>query len=340
MYIDIVSEWDSSLSFFSASQKDVYYSEDYVKMSSGKNETPLCFICREDDKVLLFPFLRKQIGDYYDFETPYGYGGPIANTDDLVWIKRSLSLCMQYFKDNSFIAGFFRFHPLLKNADLCRDIFTVIDDRKTVVIDTSVEEDSIWMNQISSKNRNMIRKAEKNGLAFERDDDFKYIEQFKVLYDSTMERLEADDFYFFDDNYYDSFCKHFKNKGFIGCVKKENEVIGAALYMINGSYGHYHLAGSKREYASLGTNNLLLWKVACEMHKEGVKEFHLGGGTDSDEENSLFKFKKSFSKNIRQFSIGKAIFNEKVYNEICSEWERKNPDKKERYGKLLLKYRY
>ena len=84
----------------------------------------------------------------------------------------------------------------------------------------------------------------------------------------------------------------------------------------------------------------MLWKVACEMHKEGVKEFHLGGGSNSDEENSLFKFKRTFSPNEKQFSIGKIIFNINAYNSICSEWAEKNPEKARIYKNHLLKYRY
>lgn len=155
-----------------------------------------------------------------------------------------------------------------------------------------------------------------------------------------MSRLDADDFYFFDDEYYKKFIEIFKGKGFLGCIKKEDEIISAALFMYENGWGHYHLAGSNREYSSLGANNLLLWKVACEMHKEDVKEFHLGGGTNGDEENSLFKFKHSFSPNTKQFSIGKIIFNKNAYDEICSEWAKNDPEKAEKYKYHLLKYRY
>jgi lipid II:glycine glycyltransferase (peptidoglycan interpeptide bridge formation enzyme) len=340
MNIEIIDYWNDKLNNFSEFQKDIYYLEDYVKLATGKNETPLCIVCEEDEKIILLPFLRSSYKEYYDFETPYGYGGPISNTNDYQWNEIALKEIIKYFSSEKYLAGFVRFHPLLKNAELCRNCFRVIDDRKTIAIDTSVSEEEIWMNQISSKNRNMIRKAEKNGLIFERDNDFKYIEDFKKLYNSTMSRLDADNFYFFDDEYYKKFIELFKSKGFLGCIKKDNEIISAALFMYENGWGHYHLAGSNREYSSLGANNLLLWKVACEMHKEGVKEFHLGGGTNGDEENSLFKFKHAFSSNIKQFTIGKIIFNNQVYNDVCTEWEKQNPEKAEKYKYHLLKYKY
>lgn len=340
MCLEILPFWGDKLNLFSPEKKDIYFTEEYVSLSAAKNETPLCVICEENSNIMLLPFLRSSYQNYFDFETPYGYGGPISNCDDSAWNEKALREIVAYLKSQNYLAGFIRFHPLLNNAEFCRNVFDVIDDRKTVVIDTSESEETIWKNQISSKNRNMIRKAEKNGLVFFRDNEFLHLEEFKMLYDSTMERLNADRFYFFDDNYYKRFVDIFKGKGFLGCIKKGNEIISAALFMYDKCYGHYHLAGSNRNYSSLGANNLLLWKVACEMHKEGVKEFHLGGGTNSDEENSLFKFKQSFSHNLRQFSIGKLVFNTKEYEDVCLEWERQNPCKAEKYKNFLLKYRY
>ena len=340
MQIEIVSEWNNYLLRFNSVDKDIYYSEQYVKLAANDKETPLCIVCTENENIMLMPFLRRNYQNFYDFETPYGYGGPITNCKKEAWTEKALKEIISFFSNNNYLAGFIRFHPLLSNAEICRNVITVIDDRKTIAIETSVTEEEIWMNQVSSKNRNMIRKAEKNGLIFERDNDFKNLNAFKSLYNSTMSRLDADDFYFFDDFYYTKFIEIFKNHGFLGCIKKENEIISAALFMYDSNWGHYHLAGSNREYSSLGANNLLLWKVACEMHNEGVKMFHLGGGTNGDPENSLYKFKHSFSSNEKQFSIGKIVFNQKAYDEICSEWEKQNPEKSLKYKKHLLKYRY
>ena len=72
----------------------------------------------------------------------------------------------------------------------------------------------------------------------------------------------------------------------------------------------------------------------------GIKEFHLGGGYNSEPDNSLLKFKKSFSGNMKKFYIGKWIFNQKKYDELKQGWAIRNPEKIEKFGKLLLCYRY
>lgn len=57
-------------------------------------------------------------------------------------------------------------------------------------------------------------------------------------------------------------------------------------------------------------------------------------------DNSLFKFKKAFSSNVKEFFIGKDIFNIPAYNAICKEWQERNADKVKLYGNRLLRYRY
>ena len=155
-----------------------------------------------------------------------------------------------------------------------------------------------------------------------------------------MQRLGADKFYFFSEQYYNNFADNLKGRAFLGTVSLGDEVLGAALFMKFGEYGHYHLAGSNREKGTLGVNNYLLWKTIEEMKSMSVNRFHLGGGTGSSKDDSLYKFKRAFSNNERDFYIGKWIFDESLYRDVCEEWEIKNPDIKDKYKDLLLKYRY
>lgn len=339
MKVEIVKKWNSFLKSFLAERKDIYYTEEYVNLYRDSKNEPMCIVCSEDDHILMMPFLQGHIESFLDYETPYGYGGPISNFDD-EWNKDAVREMNSYFEKNGYLCGFVRFHPLLKNSQICKNDFYVIDDRNTIAIDTSLSIDEIWQKEISSKNRNMIRKAEKNGLSFEADYEYQYIDEFEKLYLATMDRLNADEFYMFGHEYYENYIKNLSGKGFLGIVRYNSEIVGAALFMIEKPYGHYHLAGSKRAYSSLGINNFLLWNAAKEMNKNGVMLFHLGGGTDGDPENSLFKFKSAFSRERYQFSIGKRVYNKNAYDKICKNWEDNNPDKSSEYKNFLLKYRY
>ena len=354
MKFEILEEWDALLDMFSNEQKDIYFTKKYVEMYEKEDRVALCVVCTEGANVMLMPYLRGRIGDYYDHETAYGYGGPIANTDDIDWCKVAFIGIHEYLRKENYICGFIRFHPLLRNerfgeklqdfydhTDKCSpNSMEVIYDRQTVIIDTSRSVEDIWRDQISSKNRNMIRKAEKNHLEYRSEYDFASYDEFIDLYRSTMLRLSADKFYFFDDKFFVNLKKSLAGQSFLGTVRKDGKLVCAGIFMYSELYGHYHLAGSSQNYSGLGGNNYMLWKAACEMHELGVKEFHLGGGTSSSPDDSLYRFKKAFGTEERRFYIGKEIFNWFVYDNICRDWEKRNIDKKKIYGNRLLKYRY
>jgi len=344
MQVELISHWDNLLNNFPAEKQDVYFKEEYVRLYETDEEKAFCLVCQEENKILLFPLLRRAFVfngiTYYDFETAYGYGGPVANNDDESFRNRALCALKEYCAQNGFVAGFVRFHPLFQNQEGFETIGRLIADRKTVTIDLNQTMDEVWSNEIHSKNRNVIRKAEKAGCTFIVDDKYDHLEDFIRLYDSTMDKLSADGFYYFDDNYYKNLVAGIPDS-FLGCVEDAGgKIISAAIFMYCGTYGHYHLSGSDKSQLSLSPNNFMLWEAAKELQKRGVKRFHLGGGTSGDEENSLFLFKRRFSKDTCQFYIGKLVFNQAAYDAICADWEQKNPDKAEHYKHHLLKYKY
>lgn len=344
MNIDITAQWNQFYEAFLPEKKDVYFTEQYVKLYETDTEKAECFVCQEGDKVLLFPFLARtfefQGKQYKDFETAYGYGGPLCNCEDREFVIKALAAFKSYCNENNYVAGFVRFHPLFQNQGGFEAVGRVIEDRKTVAINLDQTKDEVWKNEIHSKNRNVIRKAEKAGCTFIVDDNYEHLKEFVNLYDSTMDKLSADGFYYFDDAYYDNL-KRGITDSFLGCVQNsEGQIISAAIFMYSGPYGHYHLSGSDKSQLAISPNNFMLWNAAIELQKRGIKRFHLGGGINGDEENSLYQFKRRFSKDTCQFCIGKLVFNQELYEAICADWEAKNPDKAEHYKHHLLKYKY
>lgn len=342
MKIQISNHWNNILESFLPDNRDIYFREEYVRLYETKSEKAVCCIIEDGEKVIIFPFLSRTF-DYqgqtlHDFETAYGYGGPIWNHADEDFKFSALQLMVEELKKQNYVAGFVRFHPLLDNYKQF-SIGRVIEDRKTVAIDLSLEEIDIWMQEIHTKNRNVIKKGEKSGLQFIIDNEFKYLDDFIRLYDATMDKLDAADFYYFKPTYYKEFVKTLPNS-FLGVVLHEGRVVSSAIFMYEGSYGHYHLSGSDVSALKLSPNNYMLWQAALELKRRGVKRFHLGGGTTSSEDDSLFCFKSRFSKQTCQFCLGKLIFNQPLYEEICTDWEQNNPDKAEQYKHFLLKYKY
>lgn len=339
----ITEHWNSYLSQFPTEKRDEYFTEEYIRLYDDNNQKAVCFVYEDNGKVLIFPYLLRSFEfegyTYHDFETAYGYGGPIANVDNREFTDKALHTFLDECKAQNYVAGFVRFCPLLKNYELCDGIFPILMDRHTVAMFLDMPIDDVWMQEIHTKNRNVIKKGAKEGLIFEADYDFKYLPEFIDLYNATMDKLDADGFYYFDDSYYQQLVSTMPNK-FLGVVKYEDKIVSAAIFFYTEVYGHYHLSGSDKKALRLMPNNFMLWNAAKELNSKGIKLFHLGGGTTSSDDDSLLSFKCKFSKSLYDFYLGKIVFNEDIYSKVCTEWEAKNPKRKETFKHFLLKYKY
>lgn len=331
-------EWNLYLNKLPAYIQDIYYTSEYYKMYElNEDSKGKIFIYYDNSgNIVFYPFMLSEIegynlsDKYYDIQTAYGYGGPISNCLDGEFMKSFEECFIDYCKKNNIVAEFVRFHPLIKNENVFNDSIEILQNRITVWLDLEKGIEKIWNEDIKSKNRNMIRKAEKSGLHVEESKDF---ETFIKIYNSTMNKVHADNYYYFDDRYYETI-KNNKNYILFN-VKKDNLVIASAIFMGYGEYFHYHLAGSSKEYLKFAPNNLLLWEAIKYATKKGYKKMHFGGGITNSTEDNLFKFKSSFSKEFADFYIGKRIHNKEVYNYLIMKWEEKNNKK----AKLLLEYR-
>lgn len=337
--VDIVSEkWNYYLSKLPTCCRDIYFTSQYYKLYelNGDGNGKL-FIYNEGDRIVIYPFLMNEIkgyglrDKYYDIQTAYGYGGPITNCYEEKFLERFERNFIDYCKENNIIAEFIRFHPLINNERIFKENIEILHNRLTVYLDLKKDLDIIWENEITSQNRNKIRKARRAGLQIKRSNDY---EIFKEIYEETMKKVNADGYYYFKNEYYEELIN--SNNTMLLNVEKDGLVVASAIFMIYGDYFHYHLSGSRKDYLKYAPNNILLWEAIKIAYDYGCKYFHFGGGLKDLEDDSLFKFKKNFSKNISNFYIGKRVHNPQVYNYLIEEWEKKNNKK----AGLLLQYRY
>jgi len=177
----------------------------------------------------------------------------------------------------------------------------------------NASEELIWEN-ITSKNRNMIRKAEKTGVEIHHSSAPGLFSAFKEIYDNTMRDDNAEEYYFFEDKFYDSIANDLAGNYEIFYATHEDKIISIAIMIFANDRMHYHLSGSLREFRSLAPSNLLLYKAALWGHEQGYKTLHLGGGVGSGED-PLYKFKAAFNRNSDyRFAIGKSIIKQEDYN--------------------------
>lgn len=333
--------WDNMYNMISSCNRDVYFTYDYCKLYDdiGEGIANSAIFIGDKGQRLVYPFLLKKINGYetdqqfYDIESCYGYGGPIVESYNEQDMRDFEEHFCCWCLNNNVVAEFIRFYPILNNQVCFKQNILIEKNRSTVYIDLEKGIESIWKDSISSKNRNMIRKAEKLGVKVKEGNSF---EKFIEIYLATMESLGATQYYYFNKQYFENLFKLGHDKMFLLEATVDSEIISSAVFLCSDDYISYHLAGSNHNFLGHAPNNLLLFKAIQLACQRGYKRFHLGGGTKETLEDSLFKFKKSFSKETCDFYIGKRIHNQNIYMKLINEWQKMN----NKEVKLFLQYNY
>ncbi len=318
-------QWDEIVQSFK--QHDVYWLSGYVKAFQLHGDGVPLLIYYNDGTVKGINVVMKRdiskdshfegllpANEYFDFATPYGYGGWLTEGEST---ENLFSEYEKWCHDNGIISEFVRFHPVADNHGFSEGAYEVIALGQTVAMKLD-SPDLIWAN-IISKNRNMIRKAEKSGIEIHMGDSKELYEKFPEIYNQTMDRDNATDYYYFKPDFYESIRQDLGDNSKIFYALKDGEIIAVSIIIYENGYLNYHLSGSLAEYRNLAPSNLLLYKAALWGNEIGCKTFHLGGGVGSGEDN-LFKFKRAFYRgdDLCRFYIGKKIFINEKYDELVN----------------------
>jgi hypothetical protein len=212
--LDESDKWDSIVKSFNS--YDVYYLSGYTKAFKlhGDGEPTLIYYHDEEIRAINVIMKRDIVNDknfrgqiypqyLFDITTPYGYGGFIIegsiNNNNLNNLNQEYST---YCSSNNIISEFVRFHPVLENSKKNGEIYEVIDLGKTITMDL-ISKEQIW-SDFSSKNRNVIRKAIKSGVEIYWGRSPELINEFIPLYNVTMNKDNATDYYYFERDFYKS----------------------------------------------------------------------------------------------------------------------------------------
>ena len=308
--------WDRIVCRFA--NHDVYYLSGYVRAFEIHGDgIPQLLYYDNDGLRAIYVYMKRKtsIDGIFDSITPYGYGGVLFEGDTSETnLKTFWDAYVDKMNEESVVDNFVRYHPILANAIQMKEVSQVIDLGKTIALDLTSPE-IIWEN-IVSKNRNMIRKAEKSGVEIHHSRDMKLFNDFIRIYNATMEKDNADAYYYFGEDFYKSIHEDLYDNYEMFYATYEGKIISMSIIIFANNQMHYHLSGSLLEYRNLAPTNLLLYKVALWGYEQGFKTFHLGGGVCSGEDN-LYKFKAAFNRNSNyRFSIAKHIFDQDLYDEL------------------------
>lgn len=338
-------EWKGYLVLLPQDRQDIYFTPDYYSLyqNYGDGEAR-CFIYEKDGDIALYPFLKNPITplgyvldkEYYDIQGAYGYNGLIASTDNAAFIGEFWREFDAWCQENDIIAEFMRFHPLMKNYKLGEGHFRLIHDRNTVYLDLTQSEEDIFLG-FDKSTRKHIQKAEQSieiRPAYYSEEN---VQIFNQIYRENMTHVHSIPYLFFSLEHFRNMFQMDEIEFFIAYL--DDKPIACYSGLVSKEYYGNYLRASLTDYNKTGVNTLMYWSMIKSAKAHGCHYVHFGGGTNSDPENSLLKYKMNYSKTLSEFWIGKKVHNQTVYNQIVEQWKERYPESYEAHKLMLLGYR-
>jgi serine/alanine adding enzyme len=248
-----------------------------------------------------------------DAITPYGYGGPVAVGPEPP-VERFYEAYEGWCRSADVVSTFIRFHPLYANQRQAPAAVHV--ERLADTIAWSLDPELDLFAGLHPKHRNKVRKARAAGLEVAVQEAPASLSEFADLYDETMSRLGADEFYFFPADYWQALVDGLGERIVLVEARFDGELAAAALCFATPPWLHYHVSGTSERGREAAAANLVLFEAARWGQQQGLEQFHLGGGAGG-REDTLFHFKQRFyPEGRREASVGKLVHDPEAYRAL------------------------
>ncbi len=300
---------------------DIYHLPEYFSIEAERSKTiPEAVLIREGEKIFFAPYLLRRCSDIFidnsvmpevfDAVSPYGYPGILLNEAALnnqQFIRESLEGLKEVLFSKNVCSVFFRLHPIINpefNKILPPEICKIHGE--TVFINLEISEDEIWR-ETRPEHRNHINRCKRAGFSPKIVKLVDYIDEFIIIYNQTMNRVNAKSFFYFEREYFLNLSN--LNENIHLClVNLNNQVACAGIFFEYSGIIQYHLGGTKENFLKQAPSKLMFDFVRFWAKQRGNKIFYLGGGVGASKD-SLYNFKAGFSKSRNTFQSLRLIID-------------------------------
>jgi lipid II:glycine glycyltransferase (peptidoglycan interpeptide bridge formation enzyme) len=143
------------------------------------------------------------------------------------------------------------------------------------------------------------------------------LDSFRRLYRQTMDRVGADPFYYFSEDYFSAWTESLQPHCQIALVRAPDDTPAAAgLFTLTDGWMQYHLSGTNERYRKHAPSKLMLHRMRIQAQTSAVSHLHLGGGRGGSKD-SLFSFKAGFASSRATFSSLRLVCDRVAYDALC-----------------------
>lgn len=292
-----------------------YYLELEAKALQGE---AVYYKSEDENDIFLMPLIKRHLEkDLFDLVSPYGYPGFICNNFSPQYIEKKIAEFDVFCKNNQIITSFIRLHPANNYIFSENDRLFQLLHGKIVFFSLNKKYDDLYGNY-SSNHKRGIKKLQKQGFRI-KIGNAEDIDSFMKIYNQTMDRLEAKEYYYFNKEYYQELMENEKCD-LIFIESPDGTLCSSALFLFSQKFIQYHLGGTLNEFLKDAPIKMIFDHIINQYSENDLK-INLGGGLGGNEDN-LFRFKEGFSDQKIKFSTLRIIHDQEKYNNLTSNYSK------------------
>jgi hypothetical protein len=310
---------------------DIYHLPEYILLEARRTKAiPEAILIADGNKIFFVPYLLRSCSDIaseatevdiFDTLSPYGYTGFLLSEAAInapEFARQAMIEFKSILNSKGVCSAFFRMHPILNENFqniFSDDTFTIHGE--TISVDLRINESQMWA-ATRSGHKSTINKCKRLGMEAKIVSLSEYLDEFSDIYQETMERVGASQgYYSFDYQYYREMNQMLKDKLHLCIVEYENQVACAGLYTEACGIVQSTLGGTINKFVHLSPSSLETDYARYWAKAHGNEFLHLGGGVGASQD-SVYSFKKGFSKLQHTFMTLRLIIDEKKYNHLVN----------------------
>jgi hypothetical protein len=291
--------------------------------SLDKTGDPILIVYDEGEDFIAFPLIKRGIPDtnLNDLSCVYGYTGPISNKefdmlDDQLKVNFTREF-LQFLKKFNSVSVFSRLHSFFNQASLMDKFEGIYENGKTVVIDLQVPlevQRSKYQRRILEK----IKALRRKGYYVKEGKSAEEVREFASIYMENMKRIDAADFYLFDEAYFQTLLNSAEFDSKLLTVYHNDKAVCGAVVVCTQNIIQAHLLGTRTAYLQFSPAKLLTDEICILGREMGMHYFNLGGGLGF-KEDSLFSWKAGFSDLFLKFTSWRFVADPENYTRLIIE---------------------
>lgn len=318
MLIETLSTDDSRwLEVLRHLRHDFHHQPLFVQLEAERmNATPEAFVASDGEQLFFVPYLVRQCNQLFpelkypicDAVSPYGYPGFLLSDSgrNPEFAAKSIAAFKETLASRAICAVFLRMNPILgEDYETLFPAGTFHDSSQTVVVDLEPSEEQI-LKQVRRAFQQTYRKGKAFGFTVRFVGLEEELDTFLELYRQTMDRVQANDLYYFDRSYFANLARI---PGVQLCVIDHGSTMAAACVFLEcDGIVNTHLGGTRTEFLAQSPFTTVIFEVMRWAKSRGNRWLQLGGGVGG-RDDSVFHFKAGFSDKRIPFLTSRFVIN-------------------------------